>query len=321
MLAVSMRQRRRLLLSFGVIALIAIAASCREPTQITLRITSGEKCTDLTGVQIVVGPDAEVTQRRFTQHYAAALTHACTPSGTDNLIGTLVVTPGQSSGTVVVSAGINLVVNGAVVPGPDPASCADATMSKQCIIARRSFSFIDHTSLTLPIDLDPLCVGKVCDPASTCFKGGCVPDTVGCQGESCLLPQESGQGQGSASDASSSDGAYDADIGDAFSIDDSSTMTDGGEGGTIVDATMESSTDANVPDCLFVTDNMKMTMLTICDHSLGDNDDNKTCTGTANAMIACCHCRCTKGGNAGLPVSCEVGMGIGSSCHPTACSP
>jgi hypothetical protein len=296
-------------LSIGVLALLAIAASCREPTQITLRITTREKCSDLTGVQIVVGPTAEVTQSRFTQRYSAALTRACTPSGTGNLIGTLVVTPGASSGTVVVSAGVNLVSgpSGMVVPGPDPAACADPANAKQCIVARRSFSFIDHTSLTLPIDLDPLCVGKLCDPASTCFKGACVDATVGCKDGTCGLPQETGDGSGS--DASSSDGSYDGDganLGDAMvDMDSGQTSSDAGDSGSmILDA------GGKPPLCY-----KSAPMVACAANVYGVGDAGMQCDGTPNPMVTCCSCTCPS--NAAV-VSCDLVL-FASSCAPTGC--
>jgi hypothetical protein len=111
------------------------------------------------------------------------------------------------------------------------------------------------------------------------------------------------------------------DVGDAISIDDSSTMMDSSSDSGTVDAGKGTGSDANVPDCLFANSG-SMSMQTICDHSLGDNNDNYTCAGVPNAMVACCHCRCTKGINAGMPVSCEVGLPAGgSSCHPTMCMP
>lgn len=307
----------RLVFSFGVLVCIALAASCREPTQITLRITTSEKCADLTGVQIVVGPDADIAQGRFAKHSPAAVTHDCTASGTTNLIGTLVVTPGQSAGIVIVAAGVTQ----GGVEGPEPAACADKDSEKHCIIARRSFSFIDHTSLTLPIDLDPLCVGKVCDPASTCFKGSCVNDAVGCQGDACGLPQETGTGSGS--DASSSDGAYDADMDGAFADDGS--MTDSGahmDAGSMVDGTVFGMTDGSVPTCLFQpVPPMNMSMWTVCDSSLMDFTTGQDCAGGANPMRACCHCLCQHGGSMNMVVSCDIGQGIGTSCHPSSCMP
>ncbi len=299
--------------SSGVLVCIAIAASCREPTQITLRITTGEKCSDLTGVQIVVGSDAEVTQKRFKERFSAAVTHACSRDGTTNLIGTLVVTPGTSTGTVVVSAGVST----PGVSGPDPADCLDEKFAKQCIIARRSFSFIDHTSLNLPIDLDPLCVGKACDPASTCFKGTCVDAAVDCKGSSCVLPVENGNGSGS--DASSSDGAYDAEVVDGAGLDGGNANDGSGDtGSTVMDSS--STIDAKgVPTCLFVVQGMSM--VTKCDGSLGDVTGMDDCMGGTPPMNACCHCTCGQGINVGNVVSCEIGSVIGSSCHPIACMP
>ncbi len=301
-----MRKRRRIFFSIGVLACIAIAASCREPTQITLRITTGEKCSDLTGVQIVVGSDAESTQKRFKERFSAAVTHACSPEGTTNLIGTLVVTPGTSTGTVVISAG----VKAPGVPDADPADCFDEKFAKQCIIARRSFSFIDHTSLNLPIDLDPLCVGKTCDPASTCFKGACVNDTVACQGSDCGLPQETGNGSGG--DASSSDGTYDADMG-TMTTDASGDPDDAGDSGSqIVDANPDAATgsyDGPVPLC------GSAGVVYCVPNGTNGVGDGKKCDGQVMAGIQCCYCVCADAGT-GKVVSCDAYQSMGNSCHP-----
>ncbi len=301
-----MQRQRRLLFSFGVLACIAIAASCREPTQITLRVTTGEKCSDLTGVQIVLGGSAESTETRFKQRFSAAVTHACSADGTTSLIGTLVVTPGTSTGTVVVSAGVS--APGA--PGPDPADCFDEKFAKHCIIARRSFSFIDHTSLNLPIDLDPLCVGKACDPASTCFKGACVNDTVGCQGSDCALPQETGNGSGG--DASSSDGTYDADMGDVMSLQDSGTAGDGGS--QIVDAMPDADTgtyDGPAPRCGYAGAWYCMPNGT---EGFGSG---KKCDDSTMSGAQCCHCTCTSDAGINTIVSCDAYQSAFNSCHPT----
>jgi hypothetical protein len=299
-------RRRQTALSFGVVVLFAVVVSCREPTQITVVIRTGEKCSDLSGAEIVVGPTQQETQARFEQKFNAAQSHDCDATG---LIGTLVVTPGGAGGTIVVAAGVR--VGGA--PAPDPAECATAASKGSCIVARRSFSFLDHTSLTLPIELDPLCVGQACDPASTCFKGSCVDATVSCVGADCGLPQER-PGSGSGTDASSSDGAYDADL-DGMSFED---VTDTGTG---MDATM-------VTDARADADSGDSGPTTICSSQFGNSASCEPnaghgstvptpgpCGGAASPDSVCCSCTCPTGGVVNCVTSSMVGAFCRNSCQ------
>lgn len=298
-------RRRKTALSFGVLAFVAVAVSCREPTEITVVIRSGEKCSDISGVEIVVGPDQSETQSRFEKQFTAALSHDCDANG---VVGTLVVTPGGAGGTIVVAAGVR--VGGA--PAPDPASCATPANAKSCIIARRSFSFLSHTSLTLPIELDPLCVGKACDPSNTCFKGACVDATVTCNGAECGLSQENpGQGNGGGNEAGSSDGAYDADL-DAMSFDD---VFDTGIDGTMVaeagpDADSGSLDAASFPPCGFAS------MAYYCQGNLITGVTSAGACGNPDPTRGCCRCTCTPTGSV---VGCDVfaSMSLSMSCHPT----
>jgi hypothetical protein len=52
-----MKRGRKTALSFCVLAAFAVAVSCREPTQVTVVISTRQKCSDLAGVQVVVGPN------------------------------------------------------------------------------------------------------------------------------------------------------------------------------------------------------------------------------------------------------------------------
>lgn len=288
-----MTRVRKTALSFGVLAFVAIV-SCREPTEVTVRITSGEKCTALSGVQIVVGQSQAETQDRFEKGFTAAVTRSCDPTG---FIGTLVVTPGGSGGTIVVSAGV--MVGGA--PAPDPTTCADPVTAKSCIIARRSFSFVDHTSLLLPIELDPACVGKVCDPASTCFKGGCVAASVTCNGDQCGLPEEHpGEGDAGARESGSSDGAYDADL-DGMSLDD--TSSSGDTGTPITDASAEADSagfDASGATCGGGSGSFYCTQ-----DGMHGHQTTGTCGDPSNTSQNCCRCACP---GSGKVVACNLMM-------------
>jgi hypothetical protein len=303
-------RRRKTALSFGVLAFVAAAVSCREPTEITVVLATGEKCSDLSGVEIVVGPDQGQTQKRFEQQFTVAVSHECDATGQ---IGTIVVTPGGSGGTIVVAAGVR--VDGA--PAPDPATCAVPENAKRCIIARRSFSFLPHTSLTLPIGLDPLCVGKACDPASTCFRGTCVDATVTCNGRDCGLAQEKpGSGTGSGNDASSSDGAYDADL-DGTSFEDVVVVDSGKDGTVVVDGGPDAdSGDADASagkTCLFPTGNSAS-----CDPMNGAGmATTGACGGGGLPGQACCMCTCPMGGMVTCTISSSAG---GSGSCRSACN-
>ena len=290
---------RNAALSAGALGLVAVAVSCREPTQVTIVLTTGEKCGDLSSVQTLVSPDPGATQSRFEQRFTTASTANCEASG---FIGTLVVVPGGAGATVLVAAGVR--VSGA--PPPDPASCALPETAKRCIIARRSFAFLDHTSLVLPIHLDPLCVGTTCDPASTCFKGTCVDATVTCNGSDCGLPQERPGAGGGGRDAGSSDGAYDADL-DGSGFDDASR--DGGDAANVDGgANADGSVDPSAPAC-----GNQGSFAYCYDPSAGRTTPG-ACSNPGDSSKQCCRCTCTI---TQTVVSCDTSMSAGQSCHPT----
>ncbi len=305
-------------MTVGLVGLLAIcaAASCRDATEITVRITTAEKCSDLSAVQIIVGPTPADTQQRFTQHFSAAETRACAPSGTTNVIGTLVVTPGTHAGTIVVAAGVAL--GGA--PAPDAASCADAANAKACIIARRSFTFIDHASLTLPIELDPRCIGNACDPSSTCFQGACVDATVTCGTQSCGLSQEMGNDGGHTD---SDGGATPRDAGgagDSAAVVDGATV-DAGEGSAIVDGS-SGLQDGDTP--IYGYDAASATAPCVGPVSVGHHDSCNFAHGTSSACDGgggyCCFCVCYTATSKDGTVGCKLPGGMTSTCS-APCSP
>jgi hypothetical protein len=242
-----------------------------------------------------------VTQDRFEKGYTTAVTRSCDANG---VIGTLVVAPGGAGATIVVAAGVQIGAS----PPPDPTTCANPESAKSCIVARRSFSFLDHTALDLPIELDPLCVGKACDPASTCFKGTCVNAAVTCNGSACGLPEEHpGEGVGGANEGGSSDGAYDADL-DAMSFED--VTRDGGDGSLLTDGSigLDAGIDASAPACGGVA------MSAYC-YPNGFNGVSRpgTCGNPADLSNNCCFCTCPTNN---AIVTCNITVGSGSSCHP-----
>lgn len=283
------RPRRRTALSFGFTALVAIAVSCRDATQLEVRVVSREACSDISAVQIVVGTSPTETQQRFIDHFTSAATHECGGAG---LVGTLTLVPGGPGGTVLVAAG----VKGVGLPAPDPTTCADPEVAKRCIVARRRFSFIDHTSLRLPIELDPLCVGRVCDASSTCFRGACVDATIVCNGSDCGLPLENpgGGGVGGATEAGSTDGRYD----DALD-------------GSVLDV-IEDGRDAS-PDVVGGPDanDSGSNKYPACASGSGLSQCTSppqvftpgNCDGSSNAGVHCCHCTCSNSVERSCPAS------------------
>lgn len=299
-----MKRGRKTALSFCVLASFAVAVSCREPTQVTVVITTRQKCAELSGVQVVVGPNQSETQQRFEQHFTTAVTSDCDASG---FVGTLVVTPGGKGATLVVAAGVRV----AGAPAPDPTACADAANAKSCIVARRAFAFLDHSSLTLPVVLDPRCIGTFCDPASTCFKGSCVDASVVCNGDECGLSQEHpGEGDAGASESGSSDGAYDSEL-DGTSSQDSSND----DGGTQIKDAMPEA-DSSGADGGAVACGGGGSFVNLCYRNGGGTVTAGACGNPGDGTVACCQCKCTTGviGSCNVPVSMSS-----SSCHPTTC--
>jgi hypothetical protein len=310
---IRMSSRARSAIVLGGLLSLAAAASCQDATQITLKVTTTEKCSQVSGTEIFVGPTGAVAQQRFDTGFSAASTRACAPSGASNVIGTLVVTPGPSTGAIIVAAGVS--VNGA--PAPAAADCQNKDTAKSCIIARRSFAFIDHASLTLPIELDPLCIGKACDPASTCFKGSCVDATVTCTGTSCGIPQENagGRADGGGSTTDGASGLDDSGGGalEAGALSDAANA----DAGSAADAS--SSTDGSARDgetTLYGYD-AAITMGRGCvnvetDHH-GQCDYLHGYVELCNGGY-CCYCNCYAASSPDGTLGCVLKMGMTSTC-------
>lgn len=288
-------RRSRTALSCGVLAFLAAAVACEEPTQVTIRITTTEECAKLSDVHTFVAPDPSEAQARFRREVSTGASDRCERDG---FVGTLVVTPGGANGSVLVAAGVRADDG---TPAPPGDKCADPEVAKRCIIARRTFSFIENKPLLLPIDLDPLCIGQSCDPASTCFKGTCVSATVVCVGAECGLAEENpgGVGEGGANEASSGDAAYDADLdGPPFedvNVSDTSPPTD---------ATADGGVDASAYPC----QNVDAGNTYVCNAATGYG---VVTAGQCDAGTGCtCSCRCPSG----AVVGCTNGMTCGLMC-------
>ena len=170
-------------LTTGLVTVVA----CQEPTQVTVEVRlDTAKCSEIHGTAINVGVFPEDTQRKVLSKYPNAETTDCDDAS--QRIGTLVVTPSEEErGSIIVVTSYGQQRN--------PTECQPPEF-KDCIVARRQFTFTKHRRLFLPITIDPTCVNVPCDAFSTCRKGACFPsEAEPCEaGEKCLEPGETATG-------------------------------------------------------------------------------------------------------------------------------
>jgi hypothetical protein len=166
------------LVSGVVMSVVAVAPGCRDATQVTLDVRAvNASCGELRGTSVTVGVEPGDTEQRVGLGYVNASTSACSADGE---IGTLVVTPSDPKRAAVVV----VVAYGST---SDPTKCTPPAY-KGCIVARRSFAFVDHEGLRLPITISPDCLDVPCDAFSTCRNGQCFSSEVSCSGGVCGEP-------------------------------------------------------------------------------------------------------------------------------------
>ncbi len=221
--------------------LLAFALCCREPTQVTLEISTDAACASeplaplmLVETLVVAG---EPTQVREPSVAANTSTSAC--EGGE--IGSIVLYPDGGATTAGVLVIGRLHADGGAPTEEDclafanPAPGAAPVDGSACIVARRQVEFVDHKPLRLPIRLSVACAGFVCGPEETCIADGlgprCVSAVVGCDTKGdCDAQGGGGVGGAGAAGAGGAGG------------------TGGGEGGGPVEATVTPIVNAeNVP--------------------------------------------------------------------------
>jgi hypothetical protein len=166
-----MRQRKRRA-GLGLLVLLAGAGfvvglhGCREPTQVTVDIrTLGIDCTkELRNIAIAVGRTAEVAEEVMGSAFVTTEVTSCESA---TRVGTLVITPETNTGAIVVAA--SYTEQRCVPPRYDG-----------CVVARRRFTFVEHTKLTLPVTLEASCRNVPCGTFSSCRSGTCTDSDTAC---------------------------------------------------------------------------------------------------------------------------------------------
>jgi hypothetical protein len=181
-----MRRRRPVLVLAA--AACASAAACYGPTEVRLEISTDLPCRAVAdGGGAAAAPVHTVVRLGGAVDSAiVADTRTCSAGVAGDPvadIGSIVLVPsGDRSAHVTVQVT-------ATADGSDPDLCGrpgtPVAAQAQCIVARRTFAFIKHTSRSLPIRLYASCKGQVCDASQTCNQSGtcesaAVNDDTGC---------------------------------------------------------------------------------------------------------------------------------------------
>ncbi len=155
---------RHVLVAAALLAGFALTASCRDPTEIVVRISTDAKCGDIHGVALATGTLGDALDGKP----ASTVSMACDPA--TGHLGTVVLLPSGADDTEVdfrVTAGFGQSVEACKAPfGPG------------CIVARRALRYIPNTPLYVPVTLSVSCNGVPCGATSTCQNGACVDPHV-----------------------------------------------------------------------------------------------------------------------------------------------
>ncbi len=192
-----------------VVATGAITANCREPTAVTLDLSTDVDCAHLRGVSV-----AAATPATTEEAPPVAVITECRGAA----IGTLTLVPqGAEDGRV----GVRVI---AALDGPVE-SCTAANGYRGCIVARRRITFVPHNALRVPVALNLVCKDVPCDEDSTCAAAGrCVSSTVDETGNvdssRAVDPARDGSTTSDARSDATSSGGNDGASGDSGVDDD-----------------------------------------------------------------------------------------------------
>ncbi len=152
----------------AVVCFVGVAASCREPTEILVELTTDVSCSDVGlagGAILRVGAPGTVESSPTTSVVAL--------SCEGGKLGTIAVVPsGSDDDQVAILAVLGSGKNPAL-PFVKTADC-NASAPGNCILTKRVVSYITHRTLSLPIRLSLACAGVTCkNPNETCVEGEC----------------------------------------------------------------------------------------------------------------------------------------------------
>jgi hypothetical protein len=155
--------------------LVLQIAACRDPTQVTLVLSTDVPCDAWQNATIAVGRPGEVENAQ-----PATKTATCDAAGH---LGTIVLVP--SGGT---SDAFTARIVGGVHRAPE--TCVAPAYGTGCIVERRALRFLPHTPLSLLVSLSRVCDGVACQPDETCDPrtGACVDSAIDperCVGAGC----------------------------------------------------------------------------------------------------------------------------------------
>jgi hypothetical protein len=181
--------------------------ACRNATQVELVVTYSGPCGELqpggVGFIVATSPDGvNGAEGRIKDNVFTTLTSDCLQEAPKSArIGTLVVTPNDSTDRA------SIIVMGAF-GGKHLEDCKPSNGYFGCIVARRTFHFVEHAGLSLEISLDPECLNVPCDAVSTCSGMKCVDSNVDCNSDGCRPPGALDDGGQKTVDAPTSSDAY-----------------------------------------------------------------------------------------------------------------
>lgn len=179
------------------LAVGALLAGCRDPTEVVIEITTDVQCSDHPSTGIAVGRAGDLDIRAFS-----TVTTRC--DADTGRIGAMVVVPGPDNpGELAIR-----VVGGLLRTADD---CVSSGYKGGCIVARRVLGFLPHATLTLPIALEASCIDVPCEATETCRRGACVSAVIA-DPSACTSPrgcEVTGGGAGGISGAGGSGGRPD----------------------------------------------------------------------------------------------------------------
>lgn len=173
-------------------AAVMIGVACYGPTEVRIEISTDRPCVappsaaepGSSAVRTAVAVGGSALDTAQVTEVSSCLEHP----GADTEIGSLVIVP-SGDRDARVNVQVTMTTNGRPTSDCVPSEDADKkqVLPDFCIVARRSFAFISHTSRVLPIKLYDACRGVGCAAEQTCGAGG------GCRSSDVDVEPEPGE--------------------------------------------------------------------------------------------------------------------------------